>query len=210
MAFQNPEAEWKIFGGKVVLLGGDFRQVLPIIHKGLRKDIVQTSISRSFLWNECKIYTLKKSMRVLEGEGDGQKQQRYRLFNEWLLAMGRGHLEAKAEDNEEEATWIKIPDQFIGSLGELSLETVVSDMYPNFAFKHHDEDYLRERAILTPLNETADYINNYMAGLLPRDEVTYRSCDEICSSSTECERGSLHIVPDRVFKQPCLARPTTS
>ncbi|XP_074300804.1 uncharacterized protein LOC141632127 [Silene latifolia] len=187
MAFQNPEAKWKIFGGKVVLLGGDFRQVLPIIPKGSRQDVVQASISRTSLWTECKVYTLRKSMRVIEGEGSEQKQQRHRLFNEWLLAMGRGNLEASAEDNEEEATWIKIPEQYIGSLGELELKKVVAEMYPDFDFKHNDENYLRERAILTPLNETADFINNYMAGLLPGDEVTYRSCDEICSSSTECE-----------------------
>ncbi|XP_074315582.1 uncharacterized protein LOC141651784 [Silene latifolia] len=187
MAFQDPQAEWKIFGGKVVLLGGDFRQVLPIIPKGSRQDVVQPSISRSSLWNECKVYTLKKSMRVKEGEGDEKKQQRHKLFNEWLLAMGGGHLEASAEDNEEEATWIKIPEQFIGSLGELDLKKVVAEMYPDFDLKHNDENYLRERAILTPLNETADLINTYMAGLLPGGEVTYRSCDEICSSSTECE-----------------------
>ncbi|XP_074306204.1 uncharacterized protein LOC141641444 [Silene latifolia] len=141
MAFQDPQAEWRIFGGKVVLLGGDFRQV---------------------------VFDKK-------------------LFNEWLLAMGGGHLEASAEDNEEEATWIKIPEQFIGSVRELDLTKVVAEMYPDFDLKHNDENYLRERAILTPLNETTDLINNYMAGLLPGGEVTYRSCDEICSSSTECE-----------------------
>ncbi|XP_074300171.1 uncharacterized protein LOC141631392 [Silene latifolia] len=132
MAFQDPQAEWKIFGGKVVLLGGDFRQVLPIIPKGSRQDVVQASISRSSLWNECKVYTLKKSMRVKEGEGDEKKQQRHMLFNKWMLAMGGGHLEASAEDNEEEETWIKIPEQFIGSLGELDLKKVVAEMYPDF------------------------------------------------------------------------------
>ncbi|XP_074283444.1 uncharacterized protein LOC141607992 [Silene latifolia] len=101
--------------------------------------------------------------------------------------MGGGTLEAKAEGNEDEATWIEIPKEYIGGLGKLKLETVVSEMYPGFKQMYGDEGYLRERAILTPLNETADYINSYMTELLPGDEVTYRSCDEICSSSTECE-----------------------
>ncbi|XP_074283963.1 uncharacterized protein LOC141608516 [Silene latifolia] len=170
MAFDDPEAENKVFGGKVVLLGGDFRQVLPIINKGSRQDIVQASVSRSYIWKECKIYTLKTSMRVSEGQGERGKQLRHKQFNEWLLAMGGGTLEAKAEGNEDEATWIEIPKEYIGGIGELKLETVVSEMYPNFDRRYGDEGYLRERAILTPLNETDDYINNYMTGLLPGEE----------------------------------------
>jgi hypothetical protein len=30
----NPEAEQLPFGGKVVVFGGDFRQILPVIPKG--------------------------------------------------------------------------------------------------------------------------------------------------------------------------------
>ncbi|XP_016173713.1 uncharacterized protein LOC107616245 [Arachis ipaensis] len=37
------------FGGKVVILGGDFRQVLPVIPKGSRAEIVMASINSSVL-----------------------------------------------------------------------------------------------------------------------------------------------------------------
>ncbi|WOG82315.1 hypothetical protein DCAR_0101478 [Daucus carota subsp. sativus] len=43
------------FGGKMVLLGGDFRQIFPILPKKGREDIVMTSINKSYLWNECTI-----------------------------------------------------------------------------------------------------------------------------------------------------------
>ena len=36
--FENP------FGGKVVVLGGDFRQILPVVKKGRREDVVQSAI----------------------------------------------------------------------------------------------------------------------------------------------------------------------
>ncbi|RYR77566.1 uncharacterized protein [Arachis hypogaea] len=37
------------FGGKVVVLGGDFRQILPIIPRGSRQDIVHSTVNSSYL-----------------------------------------------------------------------------------------------------------------------------------------------------------------
>lgn len=45
----------KPFGGKTVLLGGDFRQTLPIIPQGSRQDSVSAAINRSYLWNYCQV-----------------------------------------------------------------------------------------------------------------------------------------------------------
>ena len=38
------------FGGKVVVFSGDFRQILPIIPKGRRQDIVHATVNSSYLW----------------------------------------------------------------------------------------------------------------------------------------------------------------
>ena len=43
------------FGGKVVVFGGDFRQVLPVILKGTRQDIVFFALNYSHIWNNCKV-----------------------------------------------------------------------------------------------------------------------------------------------------------
>ena len=40
-----------IFVGKCVVMDGDFRQILPVIPKGSRANIVNASISSSRLWN---------------------------------------------------------------------------------------------------------------------------------------------------------------
>jgi len=40
----------KPFCGKVVVLGGDFRQILPVIKKASRYDIIKSSIHYSDLW----------------------------------------------------------------------------------------------------------------------------------------------------------------
>lgn len=55
MASQNKDNATKPFGGKVVL-GGDFRQILPVIRKGSRQDIVGSAINAS-----KKVLKLKKT-----------------------------------------------------------------------------------------------------------------------------------------------------
>ncbi|XP_027093632.1 uncharacterized protein [Coffea arabica] len=41
-----------LFGGKVIVFGGDFRQTLPVITHGTREDIIDTSLVMSQLWNK--------------------------------------------------------------------------------------------------------------------------------------------------------------
>ncbi|XP_071705206.1 uncharacterized protein [Rutidosis leptorrhynchoides] len=45
----SPDNEEKVFGGKVVVFGGDFRQILPVVPKGSRQDIVNASLNSSYL-----------------------------------------------------------------------------------------------------------------------------------------------------------------
>ena len=61
----------KIFGGITICLGGDFRQILPVIKHGSRSDIVQASLKRSYLWNNnVTIFKLRINMRVLQLQGN--------------------------------------------------------------------------------------------------------------------------------------------
>lgn len=60
LSVADPDAATKPFGGKTVLLGGDFRQILPVIPQGTRQQTVMATINRSYLWNYCSIFTLKK------------------------------------------------------------------------------------------------------------------------------------------------------
>jgi hypothetical protein len=49
MQLDDAQAIEKIFGGKTMVLGGDFRQILPVVPKGGRKDIVNAPLLRSHL-----------------------------------------------------------------------------------------------------------------------------------------------------------------
>lgn len=54
----------KPFGGITVVLGGDFRQILPVIPKGVREQIVAASLKRSLLWKHVQVISLVQNMRL--------------------------------------------------------------------------------------------------------------------------------------------------
>ncbi|XP_024156320.1 ATP-dependent DNA helicase PIF2-like [Rosa chinensis] len=53
------------FGGKVIIFGGDFRQVLPVVHKGTRSQMVQASLVNSSFWKNVRILRLRQNMRSI-------------------------------------------------------------------------------------------------------------------------------------------------
>ena len=52
------------FGGKAVVLGGDFKQVIPVVRKGSRAQIVDASLQRSYLWESMRHLKLIRNMRA--------------------------------------------------------------------------------------------------------------------------------------------------
>jgi hypothetical protein len=72
MQLDDTQATEKIFGGKTVVLGGDFRQILPVVPKGRREDIVNASLPRSHLWQHVTILRLHVNMRVMATNSEEQ------------------------------------------------------------------------------------------------------------------------------------------
>ncbi|XP_019167580.1 PREDICTED: uncharacterized protein LOC109163279 [Ipomoea nil] len=54
----------KRFGGKTVVFGGDFRQILLVIPKATRPVVVGTIINSSCMWTNCNVLTLTKNLRL--------------------------------------------------------------------------------------------------------------------------------------------------
>ncbi|XP_076903110.1 uncharacterized protein LOC143558073 [Bidens hawaiensis] len=79
------------FGGKVIVFGGDFRQILPVVQHGSRSDIVNDSLSSSHIWTKCKVLRLTKNMRLTVGCQSSNLEDTIR-FVEWLLELGEGKL----------------------------------------------------------------------------------------------------------------------
>ena len=53
------------FGGKIILIGGDFRQLLPVLKGGTRPETVNLSIKFSSLCKEFKVFSLTQNMQAL-------------------------------------------------------------------------------------------------------------------------------------------------
>ena len=64
----DPLLEEKPFGGKVVVFGEDFHQILLVVIKGNCEDIVGSYLRRSILWTHVKLIKLKINMRLQRTE----------------------------------------------------------------------------------------------------------------------------------------------
>ncbi|GJR42851.1 negative regulator of systemic acquired resistance [Tanacetum coccineum] len=185
LGYPTPTNRNTIFGGLTVLLGGDFRQILPVIPKGKRLDIVQACINRSELWKHCKVFTLTRSMWVNEYYANGELDTRKQHFSQWVLAVDDGKLPTKMKDGVDEPTWIQIPKKFLINASDSPIAQIVAETYPNFIKIQKDDAYLKDREILTPRNDDVDAINAYMFDKLEGESITYNSVDEICKASTD-------------------------
>ncbi|XP_058764234.1 uncharacterized protein LOC131637646 [Vicia villosa] len=65
----------EMFGGKVVVFGGDFRQILLVVPRGSRSDIVHSAINASYIWNSVQVLTLTKNMRLQSGPTENDKNE---------------------------------------------------------------------------------------------------------------------------------------
>ncbi|XP_025625512.1 uncharacterized protein [Arachis hypogaea] len=169
------------FGGKVVVLGGDFRQILPVIPMGSRQDIIQASIT-SYLWNRCKVLKLTKNMRLNSGV-NLLHQVEVDEFAKWILLIGDG-LTGDSTDGESE---VLIPDELIIPDEDNSFERLVRFVYPNFLSGCKEPDYFKERTILAPTLEVVNEVNNNMMESLPGDERIYLSSDSLYVEESNME-----------------------
>jgi hypothetical protein len=118
------------FGGKVVVLGGDFRQILPVIRKGSRASIVDASITNSPLWHHVILLRLTINMRLLQDNLSEQNRESLEKFSDWILALGDGRLPAVKMDDETEATWVDIPDDMLIKTAGDKIKAIIEEILP--------------------------------------------------------------------------------
>ena len=150
----------KLFGGKIFLFGGDFRQILPIQKHATRSQLCDLTLKGSDLWKYFNVYKLTENMRV----NKSAERIKGMLFDDWLLKVGNGEL-------NDEDDYIELPEEIIS---KESLEDVV---FRDTILKK-DWKALENRAILAPLNAEVDMSNKKVLNMLPGDDKIYYSIDE--------------------------------
>ncbi|XP_074328023.1 uncharacterized protein LOC141665934 [Apium graveolens] len=167
-----------------VLLGGDFRQTLPVVPKKGREDIVASSITKSPLWQSCHVFPLLENMRIEKNVPLVMIDGRSVAFRDWVLALGDGSEPTFLLGDDPDPSWIKILDEVrVNHKGD-ALEAIINEIYGELHHMHGDIEYLRDRAILTPHNKFVESANNEVLKRLPRDSKVYKSCDGICKASS--------------------------
>ena len=153
------------FGGKVFLLGGDFRQVLPVVPRKPRTVIVENCIKRSPLWPLIQVFKLTKNMCALENEKE---------FADWLLELGNRSLHCDVTDAT--STSVTVPAQCNIVRGDL-----IDPVYPDMSNPRE----MATSVILTPTNESSLTLNEAVLAKIEGQSKIYYSADKAISDDAE-------------------------
>jgi len=161
------------FGGIVFCFCGDFRQILPVVPRGTRGQIVSACIKRSTLWNEVQPLSLNINMRLFSPTMSPEQRQRQEEFAARILAIGEGR---GGTDNDIIQWPLEgiIPDNKSKSLANAIYPTLSNPAAPLPSCQH-----LSERAILAARNDTVDNLNVQLLASMRGDAVTSYSADKI-------------------------------
>ena len=142
------------FGGKCLVLGGDFRQCLPVIPHGTSAMQASACLKASRLWHHVEQLSLVENIRAA-GDPD---------FAPWLLRVGDGldggrvdldHHDISLQYSQEEL----IDATFGTQITEITLQ------------------HLRKTVILAPTNRTTLELNDLMLNRVPGESIHRFSVD---------------------------------
>jgi len=154
----------KPFGGKVLILGGDFRQILPIVPHGDLSAIVKASIKFNQLWSNFEVLKFHSNVRSI-----------HQAFSDWLIKVSDGNL-TNSDGLQEDI--IEIPSTFICNkslTSEIFGKNLNAENVSSFATK----------AILCPKNSDVDIINEKILHKLEGVTTCYSSTDTIDDANDE-------------------------
>nr|GEX40396.1 hypothetical protein CTI12_AA123990 [Tanacetum cinerariifolium] len=143
----------------------------------------EAPMTQRYLRKCCKVLKVTRRMRVNEYSGNEEIDLQKQNFN----TVGDEKLQTKKKETEDEPTWIKILEEFLIKSLSSPIERIALETYLDFTTRQTDESYLKERAILTPINDDADAINEFMFKKPGGVSMTYNSADKICKASTDTE-----------------------
>ena len=152
----------RLFGGITVVFGGDFQQILPVVPRGSREDVVSATLLRSDLWKNVKVLKLIQNMRVANTPDA-------HAFSSWLLEIGHGH--GLADDGT-----IELPHEMIAS----DVDTFIDNIYAGIrSSPPPPPDYFLNRMILSPRNSDVADLNMRLLNMMPGEAESLLSADSV-------------------------------
>lgn len=157
----------RLFGGKTILLCGDFRQTLPVIPHGSRVTLIENCVTSWHEFENFKTFTLTQNMRALTEEIE---------FVEFIKLLGNGELPTFPQLGDNV---IEIPSHLLGNV-----ENIIDDVYGDLNISIETSQILNS-VILAPKNEDCNFINTEILNRLPGEEKTYSSYDTVISDDPQ-------------------------
>ncbi|KAG2203527.1 hypothetical protein INT46_011432 [Mucor plumbeus] len=168
--FVDPRLENVPFGGRLLVFGDDFRQILPVVPKGSRSQIVNQCINRSYLWSHVQILRLRTNMRVQQAlvSNNLTLASELQAFDTKLLAIGDGQLDTLKINlggkppEISDTDFIEIPNSMV--IRGNNLIRLLQAMYPGLyqVPQHFSTTSLINSAILTTTNKDVAVINDLL------------------------------------------------
>ena len=140
------------FGNKLMILGGDFRQILPVVRNGTEKDIIEDTIKFSPLWPLFKILKLTVNLRSIDSN-----------FSKFLLDIGEGKIEN-----------FKIPDSW-------KTTNITNTIYKNISNANTENSIIlapHNEEIDKLNNEILNMLDGDLTTYYSIDHATYKGVDK--------------------------------
>jgi hypothetical protein len=154
----------KPFGGITVVFGGDFRQTLPIVPRGVRQQIISASLCRGKLWKDVEVHYLVKNMR-LDRTPESDEHAK------WLLDIGAGRNYVEGTER------VEIPEDMCCENN--TVESLIEATYPGIGQGHKEDQYFLDRTLLSCKNDDVDDFNAMILEKFPGEKRVMMSSDSV-------------------------------
>lgn len=168
------------FGGKVVVLLGDFRQTCPVVRSGTRAQVANASIRSSSLW---PLFTIQRLITPIRNAEDLP-------FADLVDAVGDG----------------AGPDINLSFVENVhSAKDLIDFVYPGDVLSTPDQ--CLRRAILAPTNAQVDAYNTIILSQVQGQQKTYLAYDSLEEHNDTIDDDNNLPLPDSILDYVARVRP---
>ena len=168
------------FGGLSIVFGGDFQQIMPVILKDSRAQVVGACMQQSNLWRHISVLHLHQNMCLdthIEEEAN---------FARWQLQVGHS-------EHTDDLCNISLPNHLCSA--DISVDSLVDTIYPDIHIPDQPDQYFPEHIILSSMNKKVNELNQMVLDKFPGKAQVFHSVDYIPISEQSGEDDPLLHYP---------------
>ena len=158
------------FGGKMMVFGGDHRQIPPVVRGGGKVDILKSSVKFSPLWKNVQVFHLTAAQRDKEDPE----------YSAFVLSIGEDRVEKIRMEDEGEGKDV-VPLHMVETVD--SVEELIQFVYHDV----DDEESCARRAILSGTNDNIDALNALVLDKLCGEKIELLSADSCVTDKADPE-----------------------